>query len=60
MQPAHARIADGRDSLVVSRFYFSVRVENGKIFELYFDLTIAKTGDRKGHWFLLGEKENRE
>lgn len=59
MQPAHARVAEGRGSLGVGRFYFRVRVENGKIFELYFDRAIANAGDRKGHWFLLGERENK-
>jgi hypothetical protein len=56
MQPAHARVAAERGSLNVGRFYFRVKVESGQIYELYYDRATEKVGDRKGHWFLLGER----
>jgi hypothetical protein len=58
MQPAHARVAEGRGSLNVGRYYFRVRVDGGRIFELYYDRATNFIGDRKGHWFLLGERES--
>ncbi len=58
MQPAHARVAEQRGSLGVGRFYFKVRVETGQVFELYYDRTITSTDDKKGHWFLLGERQS--
>ena len=58
MQPAHARVAAERGSLNVGRFYFRVRVENGQIFELYYDRSTNAVGDRKGHWYMLGERES--
>ena len=57
MQPAHARVAAQRGSLGVGRFYFRVRVASGQIFEIYYDRTITSTDDKKGHWFLLGERQ---
>lgn len=56
MQPAHAQVAASRGSLGVGRFYFCVQVENGCIFEIYYDRAIASVTDRKGHWFLFGER----
>ncbi len=56
MQPAHARVAAERGSLNVGRFYFRVRVDSGQVFEIYYDRSTAKVGDRKGHWFVLGER----
>ena len=56
MQPAHARVAASRGSLGVGRYYFRVRVESGQVFELYYDRTINSASDRKGHWFLVGER----
>jgi hypothetical protein len=40
----------------VGRYYFCVRVESGQIFEIYFDRAPKSAGDRKGHWFLMGER----
>ncbi len=57
MQPAHARVAAQRGSLGVGRFYFRVRVETSQVFEIYYDRTITSTDDKKGHWFLLGERQ---
>lgn len=56
MRPEHARTASLRGSWGVGRFYFQVRVSGGRIFDIYFDRAPEKAGDRKGHWFLLGER----
>jgi hypothetical protein len=55
MQPAHASVASRRGSLGVGRFYFSVRTDSGRIFDIYYDRVIVSADDRKGHWFLYRE-----
>jgi hypothetical protein len=70
MRPAHAEAAAGRGSWGVGRFYFRVCVEDGRLFELYYDRAprpagrrgkkdATDTGDdskqRKGMWFLQSE-----
>ncbi len=57
MQPQHAAVAAGRGSLGVGRFYFRVRTDAGRVFDLYYDRTIVSAEDRKGHWFLYREME---
>ena len=57
MQPAHARVASQRGSLGVGRFYFRVQVDTGQIFEIYYDRAPTSSDDKKGHWFLVGERE---
>ncbi len=57
MQPAHARVAAIRGSLGVGRFYFRVQVDTGQVFELYYDRAITSVDDKKGHWFLVGERQ---
>lgn len=56
MQPEHAAAAARRGSWGVGRFYFRLRVEGGRIFDLYYDRAPESAGDRMGHWFLLGER----
>jgi hypothetical protein len=55
MQPAHATTAERRGSWGVGRFYFRVRVEAGRIFELYYDRAPRDAARRKGAWFLYRE-----
>lgn len=55
MRPAHAAVASTRGSLNVGRFYFRVKVENGKIFDLYYDRAMKSVDERKGQWFLYRE-----
>jgi hypothetical protein len=55
MRPTHAAVASTRGSLNVGRFYFRVRVENGQIFDLYYDRAMKNVDDRKGQWFLYRE-----
>lgn len=61
MQPAHSAAASRRGSWGVGRFHFRVRVEGGRIFEIYYDRAPESAGDRRGHWFLFGERrENKD
>lgn len=52
MRPSHAEAASARGSLNVGRFYFRLRVENSRIFDLYYDRAMKSVDDRKGQWFL--------
>ena len=52
MRPEHAAAATRRGSWGVGRDYYRVRAETGEVFELYYDRTPAKAGDRQGGWFL--------
>ena len=56
MQPAHLSSASRVGSWGVGRYYFCVKVAGDKFFEIYFDRAPQDAGDRKGHWFLLGER----
>jgi Domain of unknown function (DUF6504) len=56
MRPSHRIMAARRGSWGVGRFHFRVRVEGGRIFEIYYDRAPQSAGDRMGHWFLLGER----
>ncbi len=58
MRPSHRIMAARRGSWGVGRFHFRVRVEGGRIFEIYYDRAPESAGDRKGHWFLLGERRS--
>jgi hypothetical protein len=55
MKPAHLRIASQRGSWGVGRFYFRVRTDEGRIFDLYYDRAPKEASDREGHWFLWRE-----
>ena len=55
MRPAHASVAAERGSLGVGRFYFRVRTDTGRTFDLYYDREIRDVDDRLGHWFLYRE-----
>jgi hypothetical protein len=55
MRPSHRIMAAKHGSWGVGRFHFRVRVEDGRLFEIYYDRAPNSAGDRKGHWFLLGE-----
>jgi len=57
MRPSHLSAAAAHGSLGVGRFYFRVRVEGGRIFDLYYDRAPKDADDRKGHWFLYREFE---
>jgi hypothetical protein len=55
MQPQHAAVAEQHGSWGVGRYYFRVRVEAGRIFELYYDRAPKDSDRRKGAWFLVSE-----
>ena len=55
MQPAHAAVASTRGSLNVGRYYFRVKVDNGQIFDIYYDRAMKNVDDRKGQWFVYRE-----
>jgi hypothetical protein len=55
MRPAHAAAAAARGSWGVGRFYFRVRVEDGRLFELYYDRAPKGQKQKKGAWFLRAE-----
>lgn len=55
MQPAHAAHAAQRGSWGVGRFYFQVRLADGRLFELYYDRAPKDVDRRQGAWFLTQE-----
>jgi hypothetical protein len=55
MRPANLRKAARRGSWGVGRFYFRVEVEDGRIFDLYYDRAPKDASDRKGSWTLWRE-----
>jgi len=55
MRPSHAAAASTRGSWGVGRFHFRVRVEVGRIFDLYYDRDVKSVDERKGSWFLYRE-----
>lgn len=57
MTPAHAATAARRGSWGVGRFYFRLRTDGGRVFDLYYDRQPESAGDRLGHWFLWREVE---
>jgi hypothetical protein len=52
MSPEHAAVASRRGSWGVGQFYFRVRTDSGRFFELYYDRAPKSVDDRKGAWFL--------
>jgi len=58
MVPAHLSRASRAGSWGVGRFCFRVRVTGGRIFEIYYDRSPKTASDRKGHWFLMGERRS--
>jgi hypothetical protein len=57
MQPHNLRLAKKRGSWGVGRFYFRVQVQEGRVFDLYYDRAPDDASDRLGHWFLLREMQ---
>ena len=55
MEEAHLRAAARRGSWGVGRFYFRLRTQGGRIFDLYYDRAPEGPADRAGHWFLYRE-----
>ncbi len=57
MRPAHLTRAARDGSWGVGRFYFRVRVQTEQIFEIYYDRAPEDVENRKGNWFLFGERK---
>ena len=57
MQPQHAEVASLRGSWGVGLFYFRVRTEDGRFFDLYYDRAPKNVDNRKGAWFVYQELE---
>lgn len=55
MRPAHAVLAASHGSLGVGRFFFRVRIETGRTFEIYYDRAPKDAAHRKGAWFIFRE-----
>ena len=55
MQPQHAAVAESRGSWGVGRDYYRVQVDNGQVFDIYYDRAPKDADDRKGGWFLWRE-----
>lgn len=56
MSTEHSLRASTQGSWGVGRFFFRVRVDSGRIFDLYFDRAAESVDKRKGNWFLLSER----
>jgi hypothetical protein len=55
MRPEHAEAATHRGSWGVGRDYYRVRIDSGRVFDLYYDRAPRYSGDRMGGWFLYRE-----
>lgn len=59
MREAHLRSAERRGSWGVGRFYFRVRTNQGRVFDLYYDRAPRAAADRAGRWFLWREMTDK-
>jgi hypothetical protein len=57
MRPERAATAAQRGSWGVGRYYFRVRTDAGRVFDIYYDRAPASREDRSGRWFLYRELE---
>jgi len=55
MKDAHLERANIKGSLGVGRFYFRVRTNENRLFEIYYDRGIKNTFETGGTWVLLQE-----
>jgi hypothetical protein len=60
MRPVHLDRAAMTGSWGVGRYTFRVRVEDGRIFDLYYDRAPEDAFDRMGSWYLFGERISTE
>ena len=60
MRQTHLRTAERRGSWGVGRFYFRVRTDQQRVFDLYFDRAPKAAADRAGRWFLWREMAVQE
>ncbi|MDH3628730.1 MAG: DUF6504 family protein [Acidobacteriota bacterium] len=55
MRPEHRETAESRGSWGVGRIFFRVRVEDDRLFELYYSRAPKDAANRLGFWFLRCE-----
>ena len=55
MRPAHASAAASHGSLGVGRFFFRVRTQDERVFEIYYDRAPKDASHMKGAWFIYRE-----
>lgn len=55
MSEPHLQAAERRGSWGVGRFYFRVRTDCERVFDLYYDRAPKAADDRAGRWFLWRE-----
>ena len=55
MRPENIKKAAKRGSWGVGRYYFRVQLENGRLFDIYYDRAPKGTGQRGGSWSLYQE-----
>jgi hypothetical protein len=60
MTDVHAATARLKGSWGVGRFFFRVRVEDGRVFDIYYDRAPGKASERQGTWTLLAERSPDE
>lgn len=60
MRPSNLAKAAQRGSWGVGRFYFRVRTESGRVFDLYYDRAPASSDDGSGSWVLYREWAAKE
>ena len=58
MKDENLRQAKRRGSWGVGRYFFRVRTDSDRVFDLYYDRAPKDAGDREGHWFLWREMED--
>ncbi len=57
MSPAHLASARLKGSWGVSRYYFRIETTAERFFEIYYDRAPENCDDRKGNWYLKGERK---
>lgn len=60
MRPAHMQRALLMGSRGAGRFFFRLRTNTGRIFDIYYDRAVKGAGDQAGHWVLFREYKQDE
>lgn len=55
MSTEHTTTAERRGSWGVGTYYFRVKIQEERIFDIYFDRAPDNVDDRKGKWFIFRE-----
>lgn len=55
MRPTHSAVAMQHGSWGVGLYYFRVRTDQGRVFDLYYDRAPKDVDHRKGAWFVFQE-----